>query len=125
MARFDAFSSDHDSLFNYSKFSPSNGSLASSTMNDSNSAQKFRERSTRLVDIENEKNQLIQVRDEAGYVFHCSQSNVASRMCFFDLMPPKSSLNMSALIMTVKPITIAKGSYEKICCKTSFEKSKP
>jgi hypothetical protein len=61
MARFDAFSSDQDSLFNYAKFSPSNGSLASLTMNDSTCVQKFRERSGRLFDIENEKNQLIQV----------------------------------------------------------------
>jgi hypothetical protein len=61
MARFDAFSSDHDSLFNYSKFSPSNGSLASLTMGDSTCVQKFRERSSRLFDIENEKNQLIHV----------------------------------------------------------------
>jgi hypothetical protein len=61
MARFDAFSSDQDSLFNYAKFSPTNGSLASLTMNDSTCVQKFRERSSRLFDIENEKNQLIQV----------------------------------------------------------------
>lgn len=65
MARFDAFSSDHDSLFNYSKFSPSNGSLASLTMNDSTCIQKFRERTSRLFDVENEKNQLIQVSQQA------------------------------------------------------------
>jgi hypothetical protein len=68
MARFDAFSSDHDSLFNYSKFSPSNGSLASLTMSDSTCVQKFRERSSRLFDIENEKNQLIQVSHRAPLV---------------------------------------------------------
>jgi hypothetical protein len=61
MARFDAFASDHESLFNYSKFSPSNGSLASLTLNDSTCVQKFRERTSRLFDIENEKNQLINV----------------------------------------------------------------
>ena len=61
MARFDAFSPETDSLFNYSKFSPSNGSLASMTMADSTCAQKFRDRSDRLFNIENEKNQLIQV----------------------------------------------------------------
>ena len=62
MARFDAFSPAHDDLFNYSKFSPSNGSLASlTTMADSTCVQKFKERSHRLLDIENEKNQLIQV----------------------------------------------------------------
>jgi hypothetical protein len=66
MARFDAFSSDQDSLFNYAKFSPSNGSLASLTMNDSTCVQKFRERSSRLFDIENEKNQLIQVSHPAS-----------------------------------------------------------
>jgi hypothetical protein len=68
MARFDAFSSDQDSLFNYAKFSPSNGSLASLTMNDSTCVQKFRERSSRLFDIENEKNQLIQVSQSSNLV---------------------------------------------------------
>ena len=61
MARFDAFSSDQDSLFNYSKFSPSNGSLASLTMTGSTGVQKFCDRSNRLFDIEKEKNHLIQV----------------------------------------------------------------
>ena len=62
MARFDAFAQDSDSIYNYSKFSPSNGSLASMTMPDQSYVQKFKERSARLYDIENQKNQLIQVR---------------------------------------------------------------
>lgn len=61
MARFDPFSPDHDSLFTYNKFSPSNGSLASLSMPETTCVKKFRDRSIRLLEIDNEKNQLIQV----------------------------------------------------------------
>ncbi len=122
MARFDAFSPDHDSLFNYSKFSPSNGSLASlTTMPDSSCVQKFKERSGRLLDVENEKNQLIQV---SNWSIIITLKLMIIRTCSIVLTPPKNSLNRSAWTMTEKPTITVRDKCEKICCKNNCEKLK-
>jgi hypothetical protein len=120
MARFDAFSSDQDSLFNYAKFSPSNGSLASLTMNDSTCVQKFRERSSRLFDIENEKNQLIQVSHPAsGTWLEDEADDKLRRICFIDLTRRRSSLNKFGLITNARHIIIVNNSCERLCCRIS------
>jgi len=120
MARFDAFSSDQDSLFNYAKFSPTNGSLASLTMNDSTCVQKFRERSSRLFDIENEKNQLIQVSHSvSGTWLEDEADDKLRRICFIDLTRPRSSLNKFGLITNARHIIIVNNSYERPCCRNS------
>jgi hypothetical protein len=121
MARFDAFASDHESLFNYSKFSPSNGSLASLTLSDSTCVQKFRERASRLFDIENEKNQLINVSYQVNRARPVLMLR-RCRTCFFDLRVPRSSWNKSVWTTSVRHVIIVSNSCEKTSYKTSCEK---
>lgn len=75
---FEAFSKDFDDrpgdLFMNSSpdySTPRNGSLRSRPIGDMTGNSSFRERSRRLIDVENEKNQLIEVSSVLGS--HCGK----------------------------------------------------
>jgi hypothetical protein len=116
MARFSVFPPDSDNPFSSSPAYSNGNPNAARTMSDQVPIDTYKERHSRLMGMENEKNKLIEVpTPQIGLAGHTD----SSRTLYAGSNLLKSSIKNHASIMIEKSDIIGKGRCERLSCKTS------
>jgi hypothetical protein len=129
MARYDPFSPtfDHPLLNSSPDYASRNGSFRNRPIGDIgvvNAQMSFRERNKRLRSLDDEKNQLIEVRMLGWTYVHVFDANAACRIYCTSLNPRKVSLINCSLIRAERPGLTERVSCEKWLFTSNWRRSR-